>query len=128
MAKAKAQSAVAFHYEHGAYSYDPQKETPAQGRRRCAKAAADAEAWLATIPHTVEWTEDEYADRSWLPNRDKRPLYCCDVIAYPTDDDKRESVSLCGIDLGPTGGECPEYQRVVVAQLAAELRGVLGQD
>jgi hypothetical protein len=115
-------TAVAFFYENAGYSYDPVKETQEQGRKRCARSLAKAEAWLTEQPHQIEWTEDPDADRSWMDETmgDDWPLFQCAVAIMGDNGDWKWS-SLCGIDLGPTGMECREYMRVVVAELASEL-------
>lgn len=115
-------AAVAFFREWAGYSYDPKTETAAEGRERCARRLAEAEAWLSSQPHAIDWQEDQDADRSFLKRSDRRPLFFC-VVRVPNPDGPGEwdSAALGGIDLGPTGSECPEYQRVVVAELADQL-------
>lgn len=109
--------AVAFFHEHAGESYDHKTETPEQGRMRYAKELARAEEWLATVPHSIEWREDEHADRSGFDH--EAPLFVC-IVSVKVDGDWQPE-SMGGIDLGPTGNECDPYMRVVVAELASEL-------
>lgn len=111
-------AAVAFFRKHAGYSV-AQGETLEEGKLRGARELAAAEAWLVGQPHQVEWREDDDADRSWLPKRDKRPLFGCLVSVKQEGEWVHQS--LWGIDLGPTGNECDSYMRVVVAELAMEL-------
>lgn len=111
--------AVAFFTDQAGYSYDPATETPEQGKARCGRELALAEAWLMERPHTVEWEQDDCPDRSGIEH--DGPLFQCCVSVKVGAEWKRES--LCGIDLGPTGNECDAYMRVVVAELALELKG-----
>lgn len=104
-----------FFYRHAGYSYDLAKETPDQGRRRCARQLAQAERWLSRQPgHQVEWVEDDHQDRSGIDH--DGPLFGC-VVKLATG----EVQSLWGIDLGPEGDLANPYTRVVVAELAVEL-------
>lgn len=52
-----ARGAVRWHYTHGGYSYDPAIETKQQGRWRCARQAAEAEAWAKEYA-VIEWVDD----------------------------------------------------------------------
>lgn len=90
-------------------------ETEKHARQRCARALARAERWLSQQNgHTVEWSEDDYPDRSGIDH--SGPLYCCAVEVPGIG---RES--LCGIDLGENASLSEPYTRVVVAELASEL-------
>ncbi len=110
-----------FFYKHAGYSYDPKNETKEEGKRRGAKALAEAYAW-AMANCVIEWREDD-ADRSWLKEGDNRPLFGCILSRLDEDrEENGESESLWGIDLGPTGNGCDYYKKVVVAELALELR------
>lgn len=109
-------AAERFFYDRAGYSYGAD-ETEQQGRERGARRLAAAEEWLnAQGGYEVEWMEDADADRSFLPKRDRRPLFGC-VVRLP---DGRET-SLWSIDLGRDGDLSDPYCRVVKAELALEL-------
>lgn len=116
-------SAIQFFYEHAGYNYIPGKETPEQGRMRCAMALADAEQWLDEKGGWAEWEEDICHDRSWLEKGDNRPIFVCFVyVPCQYCGARGESECMGGIDLGPSGQD-EAYQRVVRAELALELMG-----
>lgn len=114
-------SAIQFFYEHAGYSYDPSKETPEQGRMRCAMELAQAEEWLEKRNGWAEWEEDICPDRSWLEKGDNRPIFAC-LVYVPCQHcgARGESEYMGGIDLGPFGQD-ETYQRVVRAELALGL-------
>lgn len=108
-------TAVDFFVEHAGYSYDPKTQTPEEGKLACAKALADAEAWLhSQYEYSVQWVEDRDVDRSGIDHNG--PLWGCIVTVDGRDE------SLWGIDLGENGARDP-YRRVVESELAAELKG-----
>lgn len=115
-------TAVRFFYANAGWSYHPAKETPEEGHQRCAERLAAAEVWASENAVSLEWEEDEYADRSFLPKRDNRPLFSC---LRRTHDGR---IASCGgIDLGRQGTESKvkgggkNYMRVMAAELALEL-------
>jgi hypothetical protein len=123
MTKAKAKDmwgSVEFFHEQAGYSYDPKTETPEQGRRRCALALAEAELWFWNRGGQVEWEEDDCPDRSGIDHGG--PLFVCTVRVRCSECGEWRTESLGGIDLGPTGNECDDYKRVVVAEMALELK------
>ena len=104
-----------FFFENAGYSYDPKRETPQQGKLRCARQLAAAERWLSEQPgHEIEWAVDDHPDRSGIDH--DGPLYGC-IVTLASE----EQASLWGIDLGPEGDLSDPYARVVVAELASEL-------
>lgn len=110
--------AVAFFREHGGYSYDHTTETPEQGREACARAMADAEAWLlAQDDYSVEWVQDENYNPADYDVPDMPDVgYGCIVRVG------EEQASLWGITFTDTTDHTNSpYARVVVAELASEL-------
>lgn len=117
--KPKLAEAERFFYKHAGYSYDPATETQEEGRVRCAKELAKAEAWLTAQPgFEVEWMEDTDYD----PKDYDVPMPATGWGCIVKVGEKRES--LWGItfdgDGHPSGNP---YARVVVAELASELMG-----
>jgi hypothetical protein len=119
----KTQTPFQFFREHAGFSYDPKTEIPAQGKAKCARALASAEAYARDHLFTFEWSEDPDSDSSdFCDDTPIRPTWQCicrdrfrDVIA-----------SLGGIDFGPNGEPWSEnYKRVVEAELASEGRAAL---
>lgn len=126
---ARESAAVQFFWTHAGYGYDPKTETRAAGRLKCAKRLALAEEWARDNVEAL-WVDDGEADRSHFTDEyqdDGRPFFGCILNAKPHEcptckqEIKGESASLWGIDLGETGTECPEYKRVVEAELALEM-------
>ena len=68
------QTPVDFFYEHAGYSYDPKCETQNQGRRRCARGLAKAEAKASKLGFTFEWDYDgmDSSDKTKLPGNAQR--------------------------------------------------------
>ncbi len=117
MTKQSERTPEQFFYEHAGYSYDPTSETRTQGRRRCARRLARAEAKASQLGFTFEWDYDGMDSSQWTDERDPAtPTWQClcrnaagEVVS-----------SLCGIDFtdGKPWGD--PYQRVVEAELALE--------
>lgn len=106
-----------FFYEHAGYSYG-QGETQEQGRLRCAKQLAQAEAWALDNCVGFEWCLSDTTSEDFS---DDEPYYrLWDCVARSED----RMTCLCGIDFGrdrePWGDP---YMRVVQAELALELMG-----
>ena len=93
-----------FFFANAGYSYNPETETPEQGRARCAQRLAAAEAEADRRGWWVEWTDDGEEDGA--------PRWC----ALLRDSGSAVLGSLGGIDVcaGP-------YTRVVAAELAADV-------
>ncbi len=114
----KSGTSEAFFFREAGFSYDPKIETPAQGRRKCAVAMADAERRGSDAGLSFGWESDPYITSADFS--DEEPAYalwtcvCRDASGVVV-------ASLCGIDFGrdvePWG---QSYRRVVEAELAAE--------
>lgn len=112
-----------FFYKHAGYSYDPAKETEAEGRERGAIQLAQAEQYALNNDWEVVW---EY---------DQEPCIGCDCgdfdcpcyarrehetfAAFLTDGRGRESHHILAA-LGSICEPSEEYRRVVNAELALE--------
>ena len=106
----------AFFYAKAGYSYDPITETKAQGRARCAKALARAEAMARDAGLRCVWSIDPDIDASEFGD-ENYPLYQCFLVRG--EDEILQS--LGGIDFGETGQPWGDsYARVVEAELALE--------
>lgn len=105
-----------FFYAHAGYSYDLKTETPAQGRARCAKSLARAEAMARNTGLRYVWSVDPDTNASDFCDTDY-PLYQCFLVRGESE----ILESLHGIDFGPSGHPWGQpYARVVEAELAAE--------
>jgi hypothetical protein len=107
---------AAFFYRHAGYGYDPKKETQEQGRRRGAKALANALAKAHAEGYTFEWVEDAEGDRSGIEHDGS--IYGC-VMHSPSG---KDVASLWAIDLGDRDPYSDPYARVVEAELATEVK------
>lgn len=113
------QTAYHFFLAHAAYSYNPQIETPMQGRIRCAQQLASAERRASVAGVSFEWSIDpDYNSSEWT---DELPVWATwQCLARRADGSV--FASLSGIDFGrdnePWGDP---YRRVVEAELACEL-------
>lgn len=58
MTQTKMTHAERFFWKNAGFSYDPAKETKAQGRRRCATALAEAESYAQDRQWSYEWEWD----------------------------------------------------------------------
>ncbi len=126
-----------FFLKHAGYSYDPMKETPLQGRRRCAEQLAEAEKEMEARGWVAEWRVDDeraycYCDSPTCryhenSNYKWTTLYC--VLYHPCDcdrcSDKHRDIlgSLCGI-INPDYN----YRRVVEAELALDALAEIGRE
>ena len=106
--------AIAFFYKHAGYGYTPGKETPAQGRRRGAKALARAEAEASARGWRVEWEGDP---EPWDPgDTDYEPKEVYGAVLRDEEGHVLESLwSIADPDRN--------YRRVVEAELALEALG-----
>lgn len=116
--KADMRERVAFFHAHAGWSYDPKTETAEEGRARCARELARAELIGALLHVDYTWSIDE--DCTSAEFSDEYPPYECWVLVAETCG---ASWSLGGIDLGRdrTPLDCPDYKRVVEAELARDL-------
>lgn len=121
----KQETAEQFFYREAGYSYDPKKETKAQGRRRCARILADAERRASEAGISFQWEIDMGASSAdWIADdedggRNKDPWAVWECVAR--DGSGKVIASLCGIDFGRDGEPWGDpYRRVVEAELALE--------
>lgn len=109
---------IEFFYQHVGYSYTPGRETPSQGRRRCARALASAERKATREGLSFEWRIDEGATSADFDDGpDVWALWEC----WCRDMDGEIVATLGAIDFGPDGEPWGAYyRRVVEAELAQE--------
>jgi hypothetical protein len=109
--------AVAFFMSNAGYSYDPQTETPKEGRRRCAEQLAHAESNARERGISFKWITDDCTSQEFSNRRPYYALWLCG--AYD-----REGVlltTLGAIDFGRNDDPwSSSYRRVVEAELACE--------
>lgn len=98
-----------FFYDHAGYGYDPATETPEQGRKRCARELAAAEAERTERGWWVEWTHDQDSGYGgW---------YTATLYHAAPLTGERTALTSCG---AVDAGDGDPYRRVVVAELARE--------
>lgn len=113
-------TAYHFFYTNAGWSYDPAVETKAQGRARCAKALARAEARALDSGLRYVWHVDSNASSRDFCDKDY-PLWACMLVRGESE----ILESLGGIDFGENGQPWGDpYKRVVEAELALEHFGV----
>ena len=103
-----------FFYQNAGYSYT-KTETPEQGRLRCAKELAEAEAVGQRLGYEFEWEWDENPDLSWMSDEEREQdheVLCCRLV--DPEDARHSLASLCGIT-----DPDRNYGRVVEAELAS---------
>lgn len=114
-----------FFYDNAGYSYDPQKETQEEGRKRCAIVLAGVEQWAHETGYSFLWDIDHDASSAdWLDdnedggkNRDPWRVWSC----WMMDEQGKTVQSLHAIDFGRDGQPWGNnYRRVVEAELALE--------
>lgn len=114
---AKTSEAEKFHHKHGGYSYDPKKETKAQGRRRSAKQAAKAEEIAREHGWRFEWEHDpEPYEMGDAETETPDEVLTC--VLY--DENGEVLASLGGIGMSGTQRERKDYGRIIEAELAME--------
>ena len=104
-----------FFYQHAGYSYDPKTETAEQGRLRCAKELAEAEAIGQRLGYVYEWEFDECPDLSWMSDEEREQeheVLCCRIV--DPENTRYSLASLCGIT------DPDHNRRVIEAELASE--------
>jgi len=107
-----------FFLAHAGYSYDAQKETPMQGRIRCAKQLAAEEKRAKDADVSFEWDYDGLTSKEWTDEEPAWSTWSC--VARNADGEV--FASLCGIDFGRDGKPWGDpYRRVVEAELACRL-------
>ncbi len=108
---------VEFFYRHAGYSYKPGEETQDQGRMRCARALAHAEAEASRRGWSVRWDRDGLTNREWTDEGEEYGTW----QAVMVDGDGKALQSVCGVDFGADGEPWSDpYRRVVEAELATE--------
>lgn len=113
-----------FFLKHAGYSFNPQTETPMQGRIRCARALAKAERQARDQGFSYSWSIDPDVDSSdFGDNLDNgvlgEPWKLWQCAMYNADG--RIVASLHAIDFGRDGSPWSDpYKRVVEAELAME--------
>lgn len=127
----KRRTAYAFFLSHCGYSYDPKTERPIDGRRRAAKALADAEKHGTALGLQAFWTEDPDPDRSFLDqdtyddgDRESARFWGCRVF----DADGRELASLWGIQEDVRLDTFQDDQRLFRAELFLEALATLQKE
>ncbi len=122
--KTKAETPYQFFLKHAGYSYDPKKETQIEGRRKCARALAEAERKAYAKGFDFEWELDSMTSAEWLEDdedggKNRKPWNTWACVAR--DNNGKVIGSLCGIDFGRNGEPWGDpYRRVVEAELALE--------
>lgn len=125
--------AIQFFRENAGFSYDPKTETPAQGKLRCARLSAKAEAWAKAEGLEYVWEFDDMADASfvdtWEPAEQAQwhaetheAWYCSLVRPCPKHGVQckhAETLASLGGIFDPTW----QYRRVIEAELATEAMG-----
>ena len=108
-----------FFYDNAGYSYDPETETPEQGRTHCARQLAAAETKAAQAGVYAQWMTDPHTDSSdWSDDPEPWATWCV-TITHP---ETGQSDSLGGVDFGRDGEPWGNpYARVVEAELALDM-------
>lgn len=115
-----------FFYYHAGWSYTPTKETPEQGRTRCAVRLAAAEVAARDAGVSFHWQKDRLNSSEWTTEVERiahdgnpEPWDTWECIAR--DAQGAYVAGLFGIDFG-RGGEPlgSMYRRCVEAELACE--------
>ena len=113
-----------FFYNHAGYSYDPKHETIRQGKTKCARALASAEAAAREGGFCFKWSIDPHSTSAEFDNDDFRgsnsdpwQLWQCCMF----NSDGGTVNSLHGIDFGRDGNPWSDpYRRVVEAEIAMD--------
>lgn len=114
----KLVSAAQFFAKHGGFSYMPEKETPEQGKQRCADALAVAEQSARDGGFSFNWSIDPHCDSSEF-SEDAPAWQLWQCAMYNADGQIVNS--LHGVDFGRDGSPFGSaYRRVVEAELAID--------
>lgn len=112
------QTAYHFFFSQAGYSHSPAIETAIQGKRRCAKALAAAEAEADARHCSFSWDVDTYDSSEWS---DETPAYA-QYVCTGRYADGRIFACLGGIDFGRDRDPwMDDYRRVIEAELALEM-------
>jgi hypothetical protein len=113
------QAAFRFFLANAGYSYNPQTETPAQGKAKTARKLAKAERDARAYGYTFEWSDD------WSIGNHKE-AYGADSVYAEREPDSCEQC-ICRDEkgnviasLGCIDDANNEYRRVIEAELACE--------
>lgn len=110
-------TAYKFFLAHAGVSYNPATETEEQGRRRCARELAKAEAHARKVGWCYRWIPCDTTSKEFTDERPFYPLWRCVMTTRSGD----YITSLCGVDFGRgKGPDGADYARVVEAELALE--------
>lgn len=113
---------LSFFYAHAGWGHTPGKETPSQGRRRCAQALATAERKGLRDGLTFFWQPDTDITSADFDDSGAEPYELWECLCMNSG--ARVVASLHGIDFGPDGRPAGDpYARVVEAELALEVLG-----
>lgn len=105
-----------FFFEHSGWSYKPGEETSCEGRNRCARLSAQAEAWARADGVTFRWEDD---NELWEPEPYDTIEWCAagrEVTCKACGHTEWETLA----SLGGIADATPEYRRVIEAELAYE--------
>lgn len=110
-------AAERFFYDNAGFSHDPATETVEEGRTRCAKLLAAAEARASAEGYSFEWDVDDLDSSEWSDDPEPWAQWVCVM----RDPDGEIIETLCGIDFGRDGSPWGNpYRRVVEAELASQ--------
>lgn len=124
----KRKTSYAFFLQHAGYCYDPAIETPIEGRRRCARALAEAERRGLELGLVAEWGDDPDPDASWLEDEslyDAEDRDCARFSYCVIEWQGKVLASLSGIH-EDSRHSFDDYRRVVRAELFQEALDMLG--
>jgi len=116
--------AEAFFHKYAGWSYDPLTETSNQGKIRCAKLLAKAEAQASAAGVQFQWEQDDITNREHTDEGNEYYLWQCVALH-----DGKAIGSLSGVDFGE--GKEPwgdPYARVVQAEIVSEWENYAGQE
>lgn len=108
-----------FFYDNAGFSYDPKKETEAEGKLRCAQALAEAEDYGKRHGFVFQWEADQ--DGCIGCECGSEDCHCCtgeahEVLCCVLRDEDGTVLASLGAICEPTR----EYGRVIEAELALE--------
>ena len=111
------ENAVEFFYAHAGFSYDPQTQTPEEGRRECAESLARAEEEGRKRGFYVVWEHDTepFGDDVHGPDEYGYVATLYHTAAFTGD--RVPLANLSGID----AEDGSPYRRVINAELALEV-------
>lgn len=107
--------AVAFHYAHGGFSFNPKVETEAEGEMRCAIAAATAEIEAKRRGLVAVWEEDGDGDHSYT----EQVVETCEYVTIRAAEEG-EGFDKILASLGCVDDADDNFRRVTEADLFAQ--------